>query len=180
MTKRRSQNPSGRQALGARLPVGTPRHPLSPEPTAVKLPPPNFFSTAPVELIIRIFQSCASFPDLRSLLLTSRRTHATWLAHRTTILAHVAPRTIPAFDRALLAVRATALVHTATHHGLLPPPIHPSSLTHPTLPSPADLSAVLSLHHLARCIETRHRHHRPRHAHPLAGRQDASPAGRDA
>ncbi len=62
-------------------------------------------STAPAEIVIRIFQSCDSFADLRSLLLTCRHIHAVWVANSPGIVGHVARKLIPAFDGAVIAVR---------------------------------------------------------------------------
>ena len=62
-------------------------------------------STAPPEIVVRIFQSCDSFADVRALLLTCRHTHAVWVANGPGVIGHVARKLIPAFDGAVMAVR---------------------------------------------------------------------------
>jgi len=62
-------------------------------------------ASLPAELVVRVFQHCSSFADLRALVLACHHTHAVWVANSPNIIRHVAIRDIPAFDQALLAVR---------------------------------------------------------------------------
>ncbi|KAH7629974.1 hypothetical protein B0T09DRAFT_399664 [Sordaria sp. MPI-SDFR-AT-0083] len=94
-------------------------------------------TSAPVEIILYILQSCDSFTELR----------------------HVAPKVMPAFDWALLAVRATALVHDTHHQGRLAPQTKPEDLTDESQkPSLQELDSVFGLHHFVRCVELRYCH----------------------
>jgi hypothetical protein len=67
--------------------------------------PCTLISAAPAEVTVRIFQCCSSFADLRALLLTCRHLHSVWVANAPSIVWHVGPKVIPAFDQALMAVR---------------------------------------------------------------------------
>jgi hypothetical protein len=66
---------------------------------------PGTLASIPAELVVRIFQYCSSFADLRALFLACRHTHAVWVANSPNIIRHVAIKVIPAFDQALMAVR---------------------------------------------------------------------------
>jgi hypothetical protein len=77
---------------------------------------PSALASAPTEVVIRIFQYCSSLADLRALRLTCRRVHALWVVNNLSILRDVAPRVIPAFDRALMAVRNTSTTAYAQHN----------------------------------------------------------------
>jgi hypothetical protein len=77
---------------------------------------PGSLSSMPPELVIRIFQHCDSFADLRALLLTCRSIHAVWVANGVAVARHLAPEVIPAFDQALMAVRAVRRVLLAAVH----------------------------------------------------------------
>lgn len=59
---------------------------------------------APPEIILEILKSCETFEQLRALILTSSHIHLVWVAHHRIIIWHVAPKVIPAFDPALMAV----------------------------------------------------------------------------
>ncbi|KAK4105349.1 hypothetical protein N658DRAFT_482861 [Parathielavia hyrcaniae] len=109
----------------------------------------------PAELVVRVFQYCSSFADLRALVLACHHTHAAWVANSPNIIRHVATRDIPAFDQALLTLpecqaRATALVHDAFRDGLAPPAISLEEMAADgsRKPSLSELRAVLDLHHL--------------------------------
>ncbi|KAK4031546.1 hypothetical protein C8A01DRAFT_42006 [Parachaetomium inaequale] len=113
---------------------------------------------AAAEVFLRIFQSCESFNQLLSLMLTYRRMHSVWLEHHRAIIWHIAPKVILGFDRALMTARATALVHDAQRQGLLPPEIQPEQLTgERRKPDLTELHEILALHHLPRYIETKYR-----------------------
>ncbi|KAK4124555.1 hypothetical protein N657DRAFT_395918 [Parathielavia appendiculata] len=78
-------------------------------------------SSAPTEILVRIFQYCDSLADLRAFFsflsflcfffffsfflffLACRHLHAVWVANCPSIIWHVAPKVIPPFDRALIA-----------------------------------------------------------------------------
>ncbi|KAK3402268.1 hypothetical protein B0T20DRAFT_345907 [Sordaria brevicollis] len=99
-------------------------------------------TSAPVEIILYILQSCDNFTELRAL-----------------VLWHVAPKVIPGFGWALLAVRATDLVHDAHRNGTLPPEISPGELAGELRkPSLRELDSVLGLHHFVQCVELRYCH----------------------
>ena len=137
--------------------------------------PPRTLASVPAEIVVRIFQYCDSFADLGALFLTCRHAHSVWVANNPNIIWHVAPKLIPAFDRALMAVRkvlatvysrypadggaqarATELVHAAFRDGL-PPDIMLEEFTGASRkPDSSELSAVLDLAHLVRCIEARY------------------------
>ena len=72
--------------------------------------PLRTLASVPAELVVRIFQYCNSFADLRALLLTCRHAHSVWVANNPSIIRHLASKLIPAFDRGLMAVRE-ALEH---------------------------------------------------------------------
>ncbi|KAH8885879.1 hypothetical protein GQ53DRAFT_876770 [Thozetella sp. PMI_491] len=96
-------------------------------------------SSAPAELVVHIFQYCDSLADLRA------------------ILWHVGPKAVPMFEQALMAVRATALVHDAHRDGLLPPEIRLHDIEGAARkPSLEELRDILDLHHLVQCVEIRY------------------------
>jgi hypothetical protein len=64
---------------------------------------------APVEIILEVFKSCDSFEEIHSLTRMSKRLNAIWHTHAPIIIWEVAPRIIPVFDRALMAVSFIAL-----------------------------------------------------------------------
>ena len=75
--------------------------------------PSGILASLPAELVVRIFQDCNSFADLRALLLTCRYAHSVWVANIPSIIWNVAPKLIPAFDRGLIAVcNVLATVHS--------------------------------------------------------------------
>ncbi|KAJ4419549.1 hypothetical protein N0V85_000959 [Neurospora sp. IMI 360204] len=86
-------------------------------------------TSAPVEIILYILQSCDSFTELRALFSTA----------------------------AVSTVRATALVHDAHRDGRLPPKIRPEDLTGELRkPSLQELESVFGLHHFVQCVELRY------------------------
>ncbi len=58
----------------------------------------------PLEIILEILKACETFEQLTALLLTSKRIYSVWELHHGVVIWHVAPRVIPAFDRALITV----------------------------------------------------------------------------
>ncbi|KAH6691349.1 hypothetical protein F5X68DRAFT_201752 [Plectosphaerella plurivora] len=115
------------------------------------------FMRCPTELLAAIMGSCESLCDVKSLMLTCRRNHVVWLAHAPVIIAAVAPRTVLLFDEALMAVRATEMVHQAELAAQLPPAIDPRSLPISCrLPTPSELTAVVDLNRFAEYIQTRY------------------------
>jgi hypothetical protein len=62
------------------------------------------FARVPPEILLAVFQSCDSFEQLSALMSTCRQMHNIWTHHHPVIIWHVAPKTIPAFDRGLMTV----------------------------------------------------------------------------
>ncbi|KAK6358746.1 hypothetical protein TWF730_008068 [Orbilia blumenaviensis] len=94
----------------------------------------------PVEVQIGILQSCGSFKQALSLIATCKQLRLLWETYSTSIVSYIGRNAIPAFDDALMAVRATEhaakyythIVHVA--YGLptaSPPP--PSTISINTL-----------------------------------------------
>ncbi|KAK0610886.1 hypothetical protein B0T14DRAFT_529264 [Immersiella caudata] len=133
------------------------------------------FLAAPTEVIVKVFQQCDSLADITALRLACRHLNSVWLSHSPVVIGHAGPRLIPAYSRALMAVRATAVVHAAHAARELPPEIDPEEFDRasqlPNLTRP-ELEALLGLQHLARCVEVRFLNHpcTPLHL-PLSGEQ---------
>ncbi|KAH8908133.1 hypothetical protein BR93DRAFT_977960 [Coniochaeta sp. PMI_546] len=120
----------------------------------------NFLAASgPAELLVCIFQQCATASDVLALAATCQHTRRVWQAHGSAIISKVGPREIPAFNEALIAARVTQLVVDAEARGDRPPtevPLHDLSGHRPTA---ADLPLVRKLHHLARVLEVAFCHH---------------------
>ncbi|EPS35626.1 hypothetical protein H072_10996 [Dactylellina haptotyla CBS 200.50] len=86
----------------------------------------------PIEVQISILQSCGSYTQALSLVTTCRQLYDLWTTCSTSIVSYIGRNSIPSFDDALIAVRATThaaeyythLVHTAKSlpTGSPPPP----------------------------------------------------------
>ncbi|KAH7369316.1 dihydrodipicolinate synthetase family protein [Plectosphaerella cucumerina] len=111
--------------------------------------------SCPPEITLLILSQFDSFSDIVALAKTCKRLHSLWLAVPPTIIWCIAPSRIPAFDEALMAVRATNLVKPAFRNGHMPPRIDDlaslsGASTKPTL---SELIQVIDLQHLVRCLQ---------------------------
>lgn len=61
----------------------------------------------PEELLALVLQSCDTFSQLRSLVLTSKRLHDAWTCNQRAILWKISQRAMVSFSDALIAVRPT-------------------------------------------------------------------------
>ncbi|KAK6502042.1 hypothetical protein TWF481_009858 [Arthrobotrys musiformis] len=107
--------------------------------------------TIPTEVQIEIFQSCGTFKQALSLAVTCKHLHRVWETYSTSIVSPIGRSSIPAFDDALMAVRATE--HAAVYYTHLvheakglptssPPP--PSRVSISTLTSASAAKASIS------------------------------------
>jgi len=64
-----------------------------------------FSDDCPTKILLQIFLNCHSLRGMAALIFTSRRLVSVWEEHHPVIIWHVGSREIPAFDRALMAVR---------------------------------------------------------------------------
>ncbi|KAF9885283.1 hypothetical protein FE257_013081 [Aspergillus nanangensis] len=78
------------------------------------------FSSLPQDIIALILQSCDSFSQIRSLILTSKPIHSVWILNQHSILWYVGQEDIPGFSDALIATRATQIAKDALLKGELP------------------------------------------------------------
>ncbi|KAK1521705.1 hypothetical protein CPAR01_14622 [Colletotrichum paranaense] len=115
------------------------------------------FTSYPPEIIARVLASCDSFNDAFALASPCQYTYAVWLDHGASIIHSIGTRTIPAYEHAVVAVRATNTVKEAFHAGRLPP-----NMTHDDIeelePSHQkcrlpELADLLAFCHLAACLE---------------------------
>ncbi|KAG7050822.1 dihydrodipicolinate synthetase family protein [Colletotrichum scovillei] len=115
------------------------------------------FTSYPPEIIARVLASCDSFNDAFALASSCQYTYAVWLDHGASIIHSIGPRTIPAYEHAVVAVRATNTVKEAFHASQLPP-----NMTHDNIeelkPSHqkcrlSELADLLAFCHLAACLE---------------------------
>lgn len=67
------------------------------------MPGDHIHSLSP-ELLCQVLASCDSFQQVVSLSTTCKRFYAIWTTNSSAILPYVAPRCIPGFDEALVAV----------------------------------------------------------------------------
>ncbi|KAH6696901.1 hypothetical protein F5X68DRAFT_238200 [Plectosphaerella plurivora] len=116
--------------------------------------------TIPAEVVVSIFRQCDSLHEVWALMLTCTRLHHVWLTNAPSIVDILGPQVIPAFDLALMAVRATTLVHDNLDDGLLPPEIDLSDLAARAgrMPDATEFQEMLDLHHLVSCVEVRYCH----------------------
>ncbi|KAL4879857.1 hypothetical protein BJY04DRAFT_219665 [Aspergillus karnatakaensis] len=112
-------------------------------------------ATVPAEILLQIFEFCDDIRQLEALSATCKQLHfaLTYTAWWTNL--KFAKRNIIAFDDALVAVHATALVLKAWDDGRLPPqplPLH--TLTwQASRPYHDELDRVRDLEHLVKCIQ---------------------------
>ena len=67
--------------------------------------PSDFLAeSAPAEIVVRVFRSCASRSDLLALMLTCHRLHKVWIANWAVAVRSVLRREIPHFEEVLIAV----------------------------------------------------------------------------
>jgi hypothetical protein len=72
--------------------------------------------STPPEIVIRILQSCEHLAQLRNLVRVSRRVNSVWHVNAPPIIWHVAPKAIPHFDLALVAVcPSIPTIHSGSH-----------------------------------------------------------------
>jgi hypothetical protein len=62
--------------------------------------------TIPAELLTRIFEACDDFPQVITLALVCKHTHAAWATNPGTIIWQVGKTQIRSFDDALMAVNS--------------------------------------------------------------------------
>ncbi|GKT41879.1 uncharacterized protein ColSpa_02060 [Colletotrichum spaethianum] len=116
--------------------------------------------TCPPEIVARILGSCASFTDGLALATSCNYVHNVWLDHDSTIVESIGSRSIPAYEHAVITIRATNLVKEAFYAGQLPP-----TFTHINRLGPrfkrcclSELGDLLDFHHLACCLEYAYLH----------------------
>ncbi|KAK4447147.1 hypothetical protein QBC34DRAFT_410526 [Podospora aff. communis PSN243] len=111
----------------------------------------------PTELLSLIFQQCSTIQDLLMLGATCRRLHDIFRAEGTHIAWSLGIRTLPVFDLALIAVRATKVVCDSLSADRLPSPhqLYPIQKLSGTsrLPTIDELRQVNDLQHFGRCVE---------------------------
>ncbi|KAK3296409.1 uncharacterized protein B0H64DRAFT_360747 [Chaetomium fimeti] len=115
------------------------------------------------EIIILVFQSSSAVGDGLSLASTCKFLASVWRMHTAAILYRLLEAKTPAFNQALLAVRATNLVCDACRANKSPPrpfPLHELGVQ-VRKPDIGELKQVQDLQHLARCVE--HMHFRGNH-----------------
>ncbi|KAK6540658.1 hypothetical protein TWF694_008051 [Orbilia ellipsospora] len=105
----------------------------------------------PIEVQINILQSCDSYTQALSLVGTCRQLYSLWTTYSTSIVSYIGRNSIPAFDDALMTIRATIWAseyyHYMVHksHSLpteSPPP--PSKLSIRDLSSPTSPKATIT------------------------------------
>ncbi|KAK2776962.1 hypothetical protein FQN53_002468 [Emmonsiellopsis sp. PD_33] len=108
-----------------------------------------------VEIILRIFQSCDNFRDIVSCSSTCKILRRVWDVHQRSIIWNVGKTQIPAFNDALMAVRATQIVKVALQNGELPPDPFPIGELSGEINRPYghELEDVYGFQHLARCLQ---------------------------
>ncbi|KAL4869847.1 hypothetical protein BDV12DRAFT_208177 [Aspergillus spectabilis] len=111
----------------------------------------------PEDIISLILQSCESFSQLHSLMLSSKTIHAVWTCNQRTILWNVGQAAIPGFSDALIAVRATNIAKDSILRGDLPPTPFPTTHLFGTISKPTldEIQQIQSLSYLAQYLETR-------------------------
>ncbi|KAF3358208.1 hypothetical protein VdG1_02985 [Verticillium dahliae VDG1] len=111
--------------------------------------------SCPTEITVQIISLCDGLTDMLALASTCRQLHVMWEKAAPPLIWSTGRREIPAFEEALMAVRATNLVRPAFEAGELPPRI--TSLGKLTgasrKPSHAELIQVLQMQHVAACLE---------------------------
>ncbi|KAH7400466.1 hypothetical protein BKA64DRAFT_642610 [Cadophora sp. MPI-SDFR-AT-0126] len=115
----------------------------------------NILLSGPPEIVVGILIECQTFPDLISVILTTKYVHSIWLSNMSTIIWQVGRSALPAFEYALLAVRATNLVRNAVREGRTPPnplPIH-ELCSKPQQAQLSELNDLLNFQHLVKCVE---------------------------
>ncbi|KAL2060470.1 hypothetical protein VTL71DRAFT_9501 [Oculimacula yallundae] len=115
----------------------------------------SLFTSGPPEIICRILSVYDSISHLLALATTCKHLHLVWLENNTSIIRHVARLSIPSFEDALLAIRATEIVQRAQESCQQPPNPFPinelsSIAKHPGM---KDLEGVIKLQRFARLIE---------------------------
>ncbi|BCS21962.1 F-box protein [Aspergillus puulaauensis] len=113
----------------------------------------------PEELLALVLQNCDTFSQLRSLVLTSKRLHNTWICNQRAILWNVSQRAMVSFSDALIAVRATRIATDYFLNGQLPPdPFPVSELSGDTAkPCINEVKHALEFAHLAQYLEDKTR-----------------------
>ncbi|KAK6519279.1 hypothetical protein TWF281_003115 [Arthrobotrys megalospora] len=105
----------------------------------------------PAEIHIGILQSCSSYKQALSLIATCKQLYLLWETYSTSIVSYIGRNAIPAFDDALMAVRATEfaasyythLVHVAKGLPTISP-APPSRISIHTLASATGAKASIS------------------------------------
>ncbi|KAH9203957.1 hypothetical protein DL95DRAFT_499494 [Leptodontidium sp. 2 PMI_412] len=115
----------------------------------------NILLSGPPEIVVGILIECQTFPELISVISTSKYVHSIWLSNMSTIIWHVGRNALPAFEYALLAVRATNLVKNAVREGKPPPnPLPIRDLcSKPQQAQLSELKDLLNFQHLVKCVE---------------------------
>ncbi|KAF3928027.1 hypothetical protein AA313_de0201252 [Arthrobotrys entomopaga] len=105
----------------------------------------------PIEVQINILQSCDSFTQALSLVKTCHKLYSLWTTYSTSIVSYIGHNSIPAFDDALITIRATNWASEYYHHMVhkthsLPtkPPPPPSKLSIQDLSSPTSPKATIA------------------------------------
>ncbi|KAH6692717.1 hypothetical protein F5X68DRAFT_60511 [Plectosphaerella plurivora] len=111
--------------------------------------------SCPPEILLHFFSQFDSFADVTALAATCKRLNYLWQTAAPTIIWAIAPKCIPVFDEALMAVRATNIVKPAFESGHIPPDVGPlENLSGAsTRPSLSELVQVTDLQHLVRCLQ---------------------------
>ena len=110
------------------------------------------------DLIVEaIFRGCDDFQQVANLAATSRYFNSIWRHRKPAIATPVARRGFPAFDDAILAVRATAIVTKHHDTDTLPPwPFPTKDITvAKRLPTISELREAYKFRHLIRCVSER-------------------------
>ncbi|KAK6348685.1 hypothetical protein TWF718_006472 [Orbilia javanica] len=113
--------------------------------------PASVLLTLPTEVLIRVIRSCSSFKQALSLVSACKHLRLVWETCSTSIVSYIGRAAIPAFDDALMAVRATEhaaayythLVHVAKGLATVSPP-PPSRVPIDTLISQGAAKASIS------------------------------------
>ncbi|KAK6519781.1 hypothetical protein TWF506_000077 [Arthrobotrys conoides] len=90
----------------------------------------SLFLNLPTEVLIGIIRSCSNFKQALSLIATCKHLYLLWKTFSTSMVSYIGRNAIPAFDDALMAVRATEhaaayythLVHVAKGLATISPP----------------------------------------------------------
>ncbi|KAH6664813.1 hypothetical protein F5X68DRAFT_237247 [Plectosphaerella plurivora] len=114
----------------------------------------------PPEILGHILQQCDSAEDIKAMICTCRFVHRTWEILSSSIIIAYGRTNIPCFDLALMAIRATALVHEAEKRCAVPPAIDPDTITVAArAPSPAEFSTVRDMYHFGSCARAKYFDH---------------------